>query len=232
MEYWVLAVCPEGVKHYSAAEILLKYNVNVIFVATMEEAVSKIDAQNFLLVIIVSDTVAFFPGLVELRALTMIPILILTSAYSADRQKAACELGADLYIQKPATLDEHVVIGLSLIRRFIQWNVPPDIPMPEDPVNVSTDRRVVVINGVSIKLTRVEFELFHLLKRNGGKILTYDMIYEAIWGMESEGNEKNIIQCHIWKIRKKLMQIPDAPLCIKNEREVGYIFDFSPQSAT
>ena len=81
-----------------------------------------------------------------------------------------------------------------------------------------------VYNGQQeLQFTAKEYSLLCLLIVNKNRVLTYNQIYENVWGDFSSGNERDIIGFHIRNLRKKLYSaIPAPPIIIESIRKVGY----------
>ena len=93
-------------------------------------------------------------------------------------------------------------------------------------LEIYPDRRKIYRNRREINLTAKEYDLLCLLVANKGRVLTYEQIYQRIWGEEPLGNESNTIGCHIRNLREKLYEAaPDTPFTIRCVREIGYCFD-------
>lgn len=79
-----------------------------------------------------------------------------------------------------------------------------------------------------IHLTTKEYDLLCLLVANKGRVLTYEQIYNHIWGTDSLGNESKSIGYHICNLREKLFEAsPDTPFTIRCVRDVGYCFELN-----
>ena len=84
-----------------------------------------------------------------------------------------------------------------------------------------------------IHLTAKEYRLLWLLVVNKGQVLTYQQIYEKVWGDISSGGESAAIGYHICNLRDKLYAaFPDAPFEIRCVREVGYCFEVHSMQST
>ncbi len=95
----------------------------------------------------------------------------------------------------------------------------PGLEIYPDKHKIYRDRR-------EIYLTAKEFDLLCLLVANKGRVLTYEQIYQKVWGEEPLGNENNAVGCHIRNLREKLYEAsPEAPFTIRCVREVGYTFE-------
>lgn len=90
-------------------------------------------------------------------------------------------------------------------------------------LEINLDRQKVYCNQNEIILTVKEYEILCLLGKNIERVLTYDQIYQKIWGADALGNEKKAVGFHIRNLRKKLFSgVPAPPLKIESVREVGY----------
>lgn len=100
----------------------------------------------------------------------------------------------------------------------------PIISLPG--LEIYPDKRQIYRNRQEIYLTAKEFDLLCLLVANEGRVLTYEQIYQKVWGEDPLGNENNAVGCHIRNLREKLYEAsPDAPFTIRCVREVGYTFE-------
>lgn len=94
-------------------------------------------------------------------------------------------------------------------------------------LEIYPDRRKVYCDRSEINLTTKEYDLLCYLVANKGRVLTYEQIYQRIWGEECIGCESNAVRCHIRNLRKKLYAAaPDTPFTIRCVREIGYCLEF------
>ena len=97
-------------------------------------------------------------------------------------------------------------------------------------LDIYPSRRKIYRGRKEISLTAKEYDLFYLLVVNRGQVLTYEQIYQNVWGDEAIGKENNAVKCHIRNLREKLFKaIPDAAFAVRCVREVGYCFDVNPE---
>lgn len=70
-----------------------------------------------------------------------------------------------------------------------------------------------------------EYKILCFLVANRNRVLTYEQIYQRVWGKDAIGNESNAVGCHVRNLRKKLLQAaPDPPFKLQSVRETGYCF--------
>lgn len=93
-------------------------------------------------------------------------------------------------------------------------------------LKIYSDTRKIIYGRGEVHLTTKEYKLLCLLAANKGIILTYEQIYQKVWGEEELGNESNIISCHIHNLREKLQKASPAPsFTIRCIRKVGYCLE-------
>lgn len=99
----------------------------------------------------------------------------------------------------------------------------PVLSLPSLEINLA--RRKITSNEREILMTAKEYDIFCLLVANKNRVLTYDQIYEKVWGDFSSGSERETIGFHIRNIRRKLFDTDQEPAYqIESIRDVGYRF--------
>ena len=97
-------------------------------------------------------------------------------------------------------------------------------------LEIYPSKRKVFRDRQEIQLTTKEYEILLLLVTHKGYVLTYNQIYEKVWGNYPSGSENNTIGFHICNLREKLYQAaPNAPFTIRSVREVGYCFEIQAE---
>ena len=97
-------------------------------------------------------------------------------------------------------------------------------------LEICQDRRKVFRDRREINLTTKEYDLLCMLVANKGIVLTYEQIYQRVWGEDGLGNESNAVGCHVRNLREKLYAAsPDSPFTIRCVHEVGYCLDLNKQ---
>ena len=85
---------------------------------------------------------------------------------------------------------------------------------------IDYSKREVSINGTPVNLSKKEFDIVELLSLNAGQVFDRERIYEAVWGLDGEGNSDTIIE-HIRRIRTKIAAYTDR-VYIETVWGVGY----------
>ena len=158
----------------------------------------------------------------SLRAMSRMPILIL-SAKNADSDKIlGLELGADDYLTKPFNPLEIIARLKANLRRFYQLNPAqgPEGPAA-GPLRLAPGALQVLKNGQPIALTPTEYKILACLMSAPGRIFTKVQLYEAVSGAYFESDE-NTMMVHISKLRDKIEDDPRRPRFIITVRGLGY----------
>ena len=89
---------------------------------------------------------------------------------------------------------EDILSFLSRHPDIEKWELrdEPIISLPGLEINLV--RRKITSDGREISLTAKEYDIFCLLAANKNRVITYDQIYEKIWGDFSSGGEREAIQ--------------------------------------
>jgi DNA-binding response OmpR family regulator len=159
-------------------------------------------------------------GIVLCRALrkagSEVPIIFLTARQGVAAEVRCLDEGADDYIAKPFDMEQLVARIKAVARRSrISGEALSRISLGS--VVLYPDERAVYEDGVRVHLTNKEYEIFHLLVQNRGKVIPKESILSAVWGNDFHLDE-GTIAVHIKGIRDKL-----GGVVIENLRGVGYM---------
>jgi DNA-binding response OmpR family regulator len=161
----------------------------------------------------------------RLRALSEVPIIMLTARDDELDKVVGLELGADDYITKPFSIREFRSRVRALLRRasVVRPAVGDGNVIAAHELEVDLGRRTVEVRGTPVRLTYVEFELLRTLAAHPGRVYSRRMLLESLWGA-ADYREPRPIDVHIRHLREKLEHDPAAPEYILTVRGVGYRF--------
>jgi len=142
------------------------------------------------------------------------PVLFLTAKDAPADRVEGLDAGADDYLIKPFSIEELLARLRALSRRKDKEFVDTTLRaagLTLDPLKGE------VSNGTEvIQLTVKETLLLELLMRHRGQVVPKELIFERVWGYDSDSELGNI-DLYIHYLRKKL-KVP----CIKTVRGIGY----------
>lgn len=161
----------------------------------------------------------------RLRAISQVPIIVL-SAKGEERTKVeALDIGADDFVTKPFGIDELLARVRASLRRA---NAPPisettQVTLDVGDFHVNLESREVKVRDKDVHLTPKEFDLLIYFIKHSGKVLTHRTLLAAIWGSNYiEQNE--YLRVFIGNLRKKI-ELEATPRYIVTEPWIGYRFD-------
>lgn len=171
----------------------------------------------------------------ELRKVSNLPVIFLTSRKDELDKILGLEMGADDYIPKPFSPREMVARVKSLLRRMESYRAREDKNNGNGNGNsenmLKTRRLTLDLDGMrlisptnSVKLTSTEFAMLRLFMSRQGRIYTRPELLELIWGEEFEG-ETRTVDVHVRNLRKKLQAAGGSIDSIQSIRGVGYSFE-------
>ena len=162
----------------------------------------------------------------QIRAQSMVPIIMVTARTTEIDAVVGLEVGADDYIAKPYRLRELVARMRAVLRRS-----PRDRngahrgeALESGPVRLDADSHEVFINDELTPLPLKEFELLELFLANAGRVLTRETLINRVWGPNYVGDTKTL-DVHVKRLRAKIESDPARPEHIKTIRGLGYKFE-------
>lgn len=158
----------------------------------------------------------------KLRAVSTIPIIVLSAIGDEAQKVQALELGADDYMTKPFGMEELFARILSLLRRAAGATSAAPVFVAGD-LSVNFDRREVSLEGQLVKLTPTEYDLLKYMIEHAGKVLTHRMLLQEVWG-QAYGDQAQYLRVFVGQLRKKLEKHPGRPRFILTDPGVGYRF--------
>lgn len=155
----------------------------------------------------------------QARAITAAPIIVISARDSGMEKVMALDLGANDYVAKPfdaAELLARVRVALRPGRAQ-----PAPYGSSQRALQIDIASRRAIVNGTSVRLSRKETELVHLLAEAKGAIVSHDRIIEAIWGRGSDADLMNV-RVLAWQLRRKIEPDISAPRFLIAEAGEGY----------
>jgi DNA-binding response OmpR family regulator len=151
------------------------------------------------------------------------PIIMLTARVEDVDKVAGLEMGADDYVTKPFSPRELVARVRAVLRRMEPHPEKTDILRIAE-LELNRTDRVLKVNGRSIELTRMEFDLLETFMLNPGRAFNRLDLLERTQGFAYDGYERTI-DVHVKNLRKKIEQNPSKPQYILTSFGVGYRFN-------
>jgi DNA-binding response OmpR family regulator len=139
----------------------------------------------------------------ELRAVRMVPIIMLTAKGEEADRVLGLEMGADDYVAKPFSPRELVARIKAVLRRTQAIDTDKEWRLKYPGLEIQADVRNVLVAGVKTEVTPREFDLLYYLAQNPRRVFTREELLAAVWGYDYFGDQRTV-DVHIRRLRKKL----------------------------
>ena len=164
----------------------------------------------------------------RLRAISPVPIIVLSVKGEEWIKVEALDAGADDYVTKPFGMAELFARVRAALRRALA--VPGSVTslLETGDFRVDLDARRITVRGQEVHLTPKEYDLLVYLIRHAGKVLTHRILLGAIWGGDYV-EQTEYLRVFIGQLRKKIELDPAHPHYILTEPWIGYRFNASTE---
>jgi len=206
------------------AELLGAEGFVVTCVHDGREATAMIADQTFDLVVLdlMLPGMNGFEVLTRLRQKSITPVLMLTARGADEDRIAGLDLGADDYLPKPFNPRELVARMRAILRRFAVQANGTVRPSGSGALQIDTTCFTARLDGRDVPLTGTEFRLLELLAQEPGQVVSRDVLAMRVLGRQLNPLDRSI-DTHVSNIRRKISEIADDGVDIKNVRGKGYV---------
>ncbi len=155
----------------------------------------------------------------NIRASSLVPVILLTAKSDVKDKVEGLNLGANDYVTKPFEFEEL----LARIRVNLRYHSPAPAPASAvhecrfGNIHVNIDSHAVTQDGKVIELTPREFDLLVHFMRNHDIVQSREQILNAVWGFDYYG-DTNVVDVYVRYLRQKL-----GNSVIRTVRSVGYV---------
>ncbi|QEC47839.1 response regulator transcription factor [Baekduia soli] len=151
-------------------------------------------------------------------------IVVCTGQSTVAQRVRGLRLGADDWLSKPCHPEELIARVESVVRRRRRSDAREErTPVAAGELEIRSDRFQAFVDGVSVDLTRREFELIELLAASEGRVLEREEIYQRVWGYAMARGDRSV-DVFVRKLRQKLEKASPEWRYIHTHFGVGYRF--------
>ncbi|GHU45660.1 DNA-binding response regulator [Clostridia bacterium] len=161
----------------------------------------------------------------EIRAFSVVPIIMLTAKDDTSDKVTGLNYGADDYIIKPFHVDEIVARVRAVLRRTVKKTEKNDKIIEYDKFIIDMQKYEMKLAGKVVVVPPKEIELLFYLSSNPNKVFKRGELLDKIWGFEYFGDTRTI-DVHIKRIREKIDGV-STKWSLKTVWGVGYKFELS-----
>lgn len=162
----------------------------------------------------------------RLRALTDVPVILLTARGEDSQRVIGFDLGADDYVVKPFSPKEVVARVKAVLRRSRAEPIASAAGLTDlrgVRVHIDLAARQATLEGMPLNLRARELELLAFFMRHPGRAFTREELLEHVWGYAY--GDTATVTVHVRRIRDKIERDPAHPDQLVTVWGVGYRFD-------
>ena len=175
--------------------------------------------------VLLDISLPFFDGYYwcsEIRKISKVPIIFISSASDNMNIVMAMNMGADDFIAKPFDMNVLVAKMQALLRRV--YDFASSVPVLEHRgAFLNTGDDTLIFNDNNIPLTKNEYRILLCLMENKGKVVSREKLMERLWKTEVFIDE-NTLTVNVNRLRKKL-DAAGLENFITTKIGVGYIVE-------
>ena len=203
---------------------LTSATLDVYYCLTAQAGIKKLAEQRYQIVIL-STSIPEMDGLTLIRMVRQLqnmPIVLIAMDGNMAEKIQALEAGADLYLKKLIDIEELFAYVHALLRRYAdepsRKKTRSYIFMPHNKLSSDMESQQARLAGELLHLTRQEFNTLAMMAEKPGRVFTFEQIFRKLWAADAYNGDKNSVQCHMKRLRKKL----NGADFIESVRGVGY----------
>ena len=158
----------------------------------------------------------------EIRKVSKVPVVFLSSASDNMNIVMAMNMGGDEFIEKPFDLNVVTAKVQAVLRRTYEFRGTADI-MEWNGAILNLADATVLYQDQKQELTKNEFKILQMLLENTGKIVSRESIMTRLWD-SNEFIDDNTLTVNVARLRKKMEQIGLGGKII-TKKGIGYMVE-------
>ncbi|WPK13200.1 response regulator transcription factor [Lysinibacillus louembei] len=204
-------------------ERLQQWSLNVIGPKNFQKVMDVFTKETPQLVIIDIQLPAYdgFHWCREIRAISNVPILFLSSRDHPMDMVMAMQLGADDFVQKPFHMEVLVAKIQALLRRTYDYQQQAQSMISWQDAIIDYERGILTYNNQQIDFTKNELFILKLLVARVDKIVSRDELMRKLWDDERFVND-NTLTVNINRLRQKLEEVGLIDVIV-TKKGLGYM---------
>ncbi|MBL3642939.1 response regulator transcription factor [Bacillus sp. RHFB] len=159
----------------------------------------------------------------QIRAISSVPILFLSSRNQNMDIIMAINMGGDDFIQKPFDLDVLVAKISALLRRNYTYQNGHNLKLTHRDLSLHVTNSTIQFEEQSIELSRNEFIILQLMMRRIGKIVPREDLMQALWNDEQFVDD-NTLTVNVNRLRRKITGIGVEDFIV-TRKGMGYLIE-------
>jgi DNA-binding response OmpR family regulator len=148
-----------------------------------------------------------------------VAVLVITARDDEAEIVRALDAGADDYVIKPFGADQ-IEARIRAVLRRAEGSGAKDEPLEVGGLRLDVGAHEATLNGVTLDLSKREFDLLHYLTRHAGQVVTRRDLLTHVWRMPYGGADRTV-DVHLSWLRRKMGETAQRPRYLHTVRGVG-----------
>lgn len=178
------------------------WDVQVAYNGVKAMELFKNDAPDFVLLDIMLPGEDGFTILKNIRAVSNVPVIMLTAKGETNDKITGLDFGADDYVCKPFNPKE-LIARIKAVSRRSEDVQAADSTVEYENLKVDILNYELIVKGEKVEAPPKEIELLYCLASNPNKVFTRDQLLNKVWGFEFYGDTRTV-DVHVKRIRSKI----------------------------
>jgi DNA-binding response OmpR family regulator len=160
----------------------------------------------------------------EIRAVSNVPIIMLTAKGDTVDKVAGLEMGADDYLAKPFEVKE-LIARINAVMRRTGGGESVSRKLSFEGLVIDMESFELLVRGARVDAPPKEMELLYHLASSPNRVYTRNQLLDEVWGFDYFGDSRTV-DVHIKRLREKLEGVSEK-WSLKTVWGVGYKFELS-----
>ena len=162
----------------------------------------------------------------EVRAVSDVPIIMLTAKGETYDKVSGLEMGADDYVTKPFEVKELIARIHAVMRRREGGEGPAAKKLEYDKLVINLDSYELIVDGKKVDTPPKEMELLYHLAASPNRVYTRNQLLDEVWGFDYFGDSRTV-DVHIKSACGRSLRASRDKWSLKTVWGVGYKFEVS-----
>lgn len=205
-------------------EHLCKWDYEVIYIENFKNIIEQFvqfDPQ----LVLLDVALPYFNGFywcTEIRKISKIPVVFISSASDNMNIVMAMNMGGDDFISKPFDFNVLTAKLGALLRRAYSFQGQVNL-LQHNGVVLNLSDSTLAFQNQKIELTKNDYKILQLLMENAGRVISRDEIMQHLWESDSFIDD-NTLTVNITRLRKKLAEA-GLENFITTKKGLGYMVE-------
>lgn len=158
----------------------------------------------------------------EIRRISKVPIIFISSAADNMNIVMAVNMGADDFVVKPFSLEVLTAKVQAVLRRTYDFGASPEI-LEHGGAVLDLDAAALNVNGERVDLTKNEYRILRTLMENKGRVVSRELLMDRLWETDCYVDD-NTLTVNVTRLRRKLSGAGLSDFIV-TKKGIGYLIE-------